>query len=66
MTNTKEVPVLFEKKEDCCGCGACQAICPVGAIAMEQDQDGFYYPQISPDPCLRCGQCLQVCPLKQQ
>ncbi|MED9970152.1 MAG: 4Fe-4S dicluster domain-containing protein [Ruminococcus sp.] len=25
----KEVPKLFENKNECCGCGACYAICPM-------------------------------------
>lgn len=26
---TKRFPVLFDKKEKCCGCSACYAICPM-------------------------------------
>ena len=65
MMYTKEIPVLFDKKENCCGCGACQAICPAGAIRLELDSDGFWYPQICGQDCVRCEKCLQVCPLKQ-
>ena len=31
-SNPKPLPELYEKKENCCGCSACFASCPVGAI----------------------------------
>jgi len=27
-----EIPVLYKRKEECCGCTACYAICPKEAI----------------------------------
>lgn len=33
----KEVPVLYKRKEECCGCTACYAICPKEAISMVED-----------------------------
>lgn len=59
------VPVLYEKKEDCCGCTACYAICPKMAIQMMEDEEGFLYPQINEELCIACQQCIQVCPIKQ-
>lgn len=59
-----KVPVLFERKEDCCGCTACYAVCPQNAIAMLADEEGFDYPYIDVEKCVRCGQCLRVCPIK--
>ena len=56
---------LYEKKEDCCGCSACADICPVGAIRMVMDEEGFRYPQVDQEKCVSCGQCLQVCPIKR-
>ena len=32
--------------EDCCGCSACFNICPVQAITMQEDREGFKYPKI--------------------
>ena len=42
----KEVPILYSRKEECCGCTACYAICPKEAISMVEDEEGFEYPQI--------------------
>lgn len=60
----KSVPLLFEIKEKCMGCGACKAICPQEAIQMVPDEEGFLYPAIVEQACIRCGLCLVVCPLK--
>ena len=50
------------RKEDCCGCGACNNICPVNAIYMDWDEEGFLYPHINMEKCILCEQCVQVCP----
>lgn len=63
--NRQEPPKLFERKEDCCGCSACYAVCPKNAIAMKADGEGFLYPEIDPRECVGCGKCLAVCPLKK-
>lgn len=61
----KDIPVLFKRKEDCCGCTACYAICPKSAITMIEDEEGFIYPNITEYKCIICNQCIKVCPLKQ-
>lgn len=61
----KELPLLFEKKEECCGCTACYAICPISAISMIEDEEGFEYPKVDETKCVGCYLCLKVCPLKQ-
>lgn len=61
----KEIPVLYERKEDCCGCTACFAICPKSAIYMAEDEEGFEYPEIDEGKCIRCYMCLNVCPIKE-
>lgn len=61
----KQVPVLFEKKEDCCGCSACYAICPKSAITMQEDTEGFLYPKINVNICVKCYKCVSVCAFKK-
>lgn len=54
---------LFKDKSECCGCGACNNICPKNAISMKSDEKGFAYPKISSDRCIECGLCKKVCPI---
>ena len=60
----KNVPVLYKRKEECCGCSACYAVCSQHAIKMEADSEGFLYPEIDQNKCVVCGACLKVCPIK--
>ncbi len=62
----RELPILYNRKEECCGCSACYAICPRKAINMIEDEEGFEYPQIKEEKCIRCYQCLKVCPFKYE
>lgn len=62
----KEIPILYNRKEDCCGCSACYAICPGEAIHMMEDEEGFEYPQVDEKMCIRCCLCIKVCPLKPE
>lgn len=53
--------ILYERKDVCCGCGACAQICPRLAISMEEDEYGFIYPVIDEKLCVECGRCKSVC-----
>ena len=57
----KQLPMLYEGRENCCGCTACFAGCPVQAIAMRPDEEGFLYPVVDAGMCVRCYKCLSVC-----
>jgi len=52
--------IALEKK-DCCGCTACASICPKGAIAMQTDEEGFFYPVIDESKCVNCHLCEKAC-----
>lgn len=60
-------PVLKKSKEDCCGCEVCTNICPTGAISMQPDEQGFYYPQsVKGKRCISCNQCIKSCPMEKK
>ena len=52
---------LFVNKSDCCGCTACQSICPVNAIDIKTDEYGFTYPSINGSKCIGCQACKKIC-----
>ena len=64
MEQLDEAPLLYERKEECCGCSACYSVCPVGVITMIADEEGFLYPEIDTEKCIGCRKCLRVCPMK--
>lgn len=63
-SSEKTVPELYKHKSECCGCTACSAICPVKAITMEPDEEGFLYPVIDLSLCKYCYACERVCVFK--
>ena len=65
-TAAKKTPVLFKTSYDCCGCTACASACPVKAIRMQPDKEGFLYPQVDEKLCIGCGTCERVCQLKTE
>ena len=51
------------KKIKCCGCSACEQICPKKCIKMVEDEGGYLYPEIDKEKCIECGLCKKVCPM---
>ncbi len=45
---------------NCTGCGGCSKICPVSAIKIIRNKNGFFSPSIN-DKCVDCGLCVKVC-----
>lgn len=66
MSKKNHLPILFNTNESCCGCTACYAVCPVNAISMREDEEGFLYPFISSDSCLGCQKCVYICAFKKK
>lgn len=55
--------VMYSVGEELCtGCGACQNICPVNAIEMKENKEGFIIPFVNPAICISCGKCTAICP----
>lgn len=54
----------YNDKDLCCGCRACEQICPKNAIEMKNDSEGFLYPIIDKDRCIDCSLCNNVCPIE--
>ena len=49
--------------EACCGCSACEQICPRGCIIMQEDGEGFMSPVVDESRCVDCGLCQKACPV---
>lgn len=54
----------IKNKRECCGCTACEQICPVSCIKMVRDQEGFLYPLADSEKCIQCGACNRTCPIQ--
>ncbi|MEW6423176.1 MAG: 4Fe-4S binding protein [Bacillota bacterium] len=50
---------MYRVKEGCPGCGACDNICPVGAITA-----GSGLGVVITDDCIDCGVCVGTCPIR--
>ncbi len=46
----------------CCGCTACAVVCPVGAVEISLDEEGFWRARVDEEACVSCGRCRRVCP----
>lgn len=46
-------------REKCIGCGACEGVCPVGAIKMIDGKS-----HIDDEICIGCHTCEGICPVE--
>lgn len=56
--------INITNKQDCCGCGACVQKCPKHCISLNEDSEGFLYPQVDIATCIDCGLCEKACPVQ--
>lgn len=60
--------MFIEKIRDtqkCVGCSNCKNACPMKAIDMVEDKEGFLVPSINHKKCVNCTKCEKVCPHHQ-
>lgn len=50
----------------CTGCTACYNACPISAIEMKENKEGFLYPAVDYSKCIKCGKCISICPAINQ
>lgn len=60
VTNNKKLGMDMEK---CTGCAACMNSCPVSAIEMKENKEGFLMPYIDQESCIHCSICDKICPI---
>lgn len=58
--------INFQRKEECCGCGACYDACNHNAIEWQADEEGFSYPSVNQSLCVDCGLCNRACPIENK
>ena len=46
----------------CTACGGCAAVCPKGAVTMQENPAGFMVARVEEEKCVDCGLCRKVCP----
>ena len=55
------MPVTVDK-DTCIGCGACVGVCPVAALALDENGKSG----CDEDTCISCFSCIPVCPVSQK
>ncbi|GHV73908.1 hypothetical protein AGMMS49940_12100 [Spirochaetia bacterium] len=46
-------------KQDCTGCGVCEAVCPTNAVKVDKDKSSLTFTESG---CVYCGKCVKSCP----
>lgn len=53
--------INFNFDQYCYGCTSCKTVCPVKAIVMIDNKDGFKIPYINASKCINCNLCDNIC-----
>ena len=61
MSNKENITILEPSR--CTGCGVCENSCPVQAISIREDAEGFRMPFVDEAKCIGCKMCVKVCPV---
>lgn len=62
-----EINTIEKTPHDLCtGCFACMNTCPVDAVKVESDSQGFLCPVIDKSKCVSCGKCAESCPILRE
>lgn len=61
MSNNGSNCIKLCNQDECTGCGACKASCPMNAISVSHGVK-WCKAEIDDNRCIKCGKCLKVCP----
>lgn len=50
----------------CQQCGACEAVCPKGAITFRMRDDATHDVMVDGNKCIRCQRCVKICPANKE
>ena len=58
--------ITIDDERKCCGCRACEDVCPHKCISMTRGTLGHLFPKIDRSKCISCNLCLKVCPIQNK
>lgn len=61
IPNSAEMHNIKGVSNRCTGCTACASSCPLDAISMQPNEEGFLMPIVDEVKCTSCGICVKKC-----
>lgn len=58
--------ITISEERVCCGCSACEDVCPKKSISMIEGSLGHLFPIVDNSTCIDCDLCSKVCPIKNK